>query len=57
MAADKNFGLKITLAEANALKHAAELRLAELQNTPIAELVDEDREEIGHLDKMLRIDF
>jgi hypothetical protein len=57
MAQDKNFTLKITLAEANALKHAAELRLAELQNTPIKEMVDKDKEEIGHLEKMLRIDF
>lgn len=57
MAADKNFTLKITLAEANAARRAFQAQLAQLNLMTLRDMTDEQREDIGHLEKMLRIDF
>jgi len=56
MAADKNFSWKGTLAEANDIRTALEERHAAL-TARIVELDDEERAEVGRIEKMLRVDF
>lgn len=57
MAQDKNFGLKLTLAEANEIRVALEERKARLE-AGIGSTTDQaGQESIGRIDKMLRVDF
>jgi len=57
MAQDKNFTWKGTLAEANEIRTALEERKARLQQADINTMPREDRESVGRIDKMLRVDF
>lgn len=57
MAANSNFTLKLTLDEANDMRHALRERLDKIMATPMADLAEEQREEAGRIETMLRRDF
>jgi len=57
MAQDKNFTWKGTLAEANEIRKALEERKTRLEQADINDMPRDDRESVGRIDKMLRVDF
>lgn len=57
MTQDKNFGVKLTLSEANEVRTALAERLSRLVGKPVSELTDDEKQAIGRLEKMIRIDF
>jgi hypothetical protein len=55
---DKNFSVKVTLAEANIIKHALQFYLTYLTNTTTDDMPDVDYKlEARNVDNMLRRDF
>lgn len=57
MAADRNFTVKISLAEANEVRTALQERFDRLTAMKLDDMAQNERESVGRLEKLLRIDF
>jgi hypothetical protein len=55
--ADRNFSWKGTLGEASTIRRALEDRRLEICKKAVDQMTDEEREDVGRIEKLLRIDF
>jgi hypothetical protein len=57
MPVNSNFSVKWTLDEADTARRALEERRARLLKVIVADMTEDEREEVGRIDTMLRRDF